>query len=137
MRVTRKALVDAQGNLLAHGFCEFEPADGQSVIDAPTDFSYDTYKARWDGTEWRAITPVPSITRRQCRLWLLKNGLRSKDVVGAINAITDPDEQERAHIEWEDAGVFHHTHPLIALLAAYIGIDPDTLPDAFRDAAKL
>lgn len=82
--------------------------------------------------------PVPTITRRQCRLWLLQqHGKTSADVEAAIAAIADAATREAARIEWEDATAFHHDHPLMTALAPALGIDPATLPDAFRAAALL
>ncbi len=81
--------------------------------------------------------PVPTITRRQCRLWLLQAGKTREDVETAIAAIPDPTAREAARIEWEDATTFHHGHPLMVALAPALDIDPATLPDAFRAAALL
>lgn len=81
--------------------------------------------------------PVPSIDRRQCRLWLLANGKTREDVETAIAAIVDQVQREAARIEWEDAKVFQHDHPLMLALAPALGIPAETLPYAFRAAALL
>lgn len=82
--------------------------------------------------------PVPAISRRQCRLWLLTAlGKTAADVEAAIAGIADPMAREAALIEWQDATVFYYDHPLIVELAPSFGVDPATLPDLFRAAAKL
>lgn len=81
---------------------------------------------------------IPTVTRRQCRLWLQQqHGKTKDDVEAAIAAIPDATAREAARIEWEDATVFHYDHPLMQALAPALDIDPATLPDAFRAAALL
>lgn len=81
--------------------------------------------------------PVPIITRRQIRLWLLQHGKTAADVETAIASIADPTAREAALIEWQDGVAFHHDHPLFAQLAPLLGIAVSDLPAAFRAAAVL
>lgn len=136
----RQALIDADGVLIAHGFCDFKPDTGQMVVDAPDSFPYWARQVRWNRGRWEpyvAPAPVPTLTRRQVRLWLLQRGLKARDVATAVNTIADPIEQEKARIEWEDAEVFHYDHPLIASIATILGLEIHSLPNEFQEASKL
>lgn len=81
--------------------------------------------------------PIPSITRRQIRLWLLQHGETAADVEAAIASIANPIAREAALIEWQDGVAYHHDHPLFAELAPLLGIAVSDLPAAFRAAAQL
>ncbi|EJW09969.1 hypothetical protein A33M_0681 [Rhodovulum sp. PH10] len=81
--------------------------------------------------------PVPEISKAQCLLWLLDLGKTEADVAAAIGAITDQTERARAEIEWKYRATFNIANPLFSTLAPALGIDPATLPDAFRAAARL
>lgn len=82
--------------------------------------------------------PVPSITRRQLRLWLLGNGKTDADVRTIIGAIPDATQRAAAMIEWEDSNTYHRDHPLVAQLAPGIGLaTPEGVDAAFREAATL
>ncbi len=81
--------------------------------------------------------PVPTISKAQCLLWLLQQGKTEADVETAVSAIADPATRSVADIEWKYRQPFRHDHPLFAQLAPALGIDPATLPDAFRAAAQL
>lgn len=75
-----------------------------------------------------------SITARQLRLWLVRNGVTLAAVEAAIGAMDEPAQTE-ARIEWEYATQFERTHPLLrGLAAAVLGLDHGAL-DAALDAA--
>jgi len=81
--------------------------------------------------------PIPSITRRQLRLWLLSNGKTDADVRAVIAAIPDPTQRAAALIEWEDATTYERAHPLVTMLGAALGFSAEALDAAFREAAAL
>lgn len=84
-----------------------------------------------------APPPVPDITRRQLRLWLVRNGVPLANVEAAIDAMPEPARTE-AQIEWQDASVYKLSNPLLIQIGAAVGLsDPETLKQAFRDAALI
>lgn len=82
--------------------------------------------------------PVPPITARQMRLWLLQQGVTGAMVEQAIAQTSDPAAREVARIEWEYATSFEHAHPLIQSLGAQLlGLTAPQIAAAFRQAALL
>lgn len=81
--------------------------------------------------------PVPDITRRQLRLWLVRNGIALANVEEAIDAMPEPARTE-AQIEWQDASVYKLSNPLVIQIGAAVGLtDIEALKQAFRDAALI
>lgn len=79
--------------------------------------------------------PIPSITPRQLRLWLLSRGLLAQ-VPTLIEAMPEPDKTV-AQIEWEFATVFDHRHPFMQALGAAVGLSAEDIEAGFREAAQL
>lgn len=82
------------------------------------------------------IEPVPVITARQLRLWLSSRGITADQIVKLIKHLP-ADQSAIAMIEWEYATIFEHTHDFVQALGAAMGLTPDQIKDAFREAAKL
>lgn len=81
--------------------------------------------------------PVPDITRRQLRLWLVRNGVALASVEAAIDGMPEPARTE-AQIEWADASLYSLSNPLVAQIGASVGLtDIEALKQAFRDAALI
>lgn len=81
--------------------------------------------------------PLPDLTRRQLRLWLLAAGKEDADVRAAIATIPDAGARKAALIEWEDSTVFQRAHPLIEPIARLLGLDtPEAIDAAWREAAQ-
>lgn len=78
--------------------------------------------------------PVPKPTRRQLRLWLVRNGHSLAAVDAAIDAMPEPDRSE-AMIEWQDASEYDINHPTVQDIGAALGITD--LAQAAREAAFL
>lgn len=58
--MARKALIEiATGRLLEHGFVDYEPTEGQTVMDVPEDFSQQPGATKFDGKNWAPYTPPP------------------------------------------------------------------------------
>lgn len=88
-------------------------------------------------TAWEAYTPpepepaVPSeVTRRQLFLWLNSIGITRAQVRGMLTT-------EAALIEFDEATTFARAHPLVAQLAAALGLTAEQVNEAFRNAATL
>jgi hypothetical protein len=80
--------------------------------------------------------PVPEITQRQIRLWLVRNGIALATVDAAIEAMPEPARTE-AMIEW-NGSTFSIENPRVIEIAAEIGLtDIAMLKQAFRDAALI
>jgi len=87
------------------------------------------------GPPVKTTEPVPTITPRQLRLWLLSRELLSQ-VPMLIEAMPESDKSV-AEIEWEFATVFEHRHPFMMALAAAVGMSAEDIEAGFREAALL
>jgi hypothetical protein len=75
------------------------------------------------------------INQRQLRLELLSRGITEASVVGLLNANPDATARAAALIEWEYAAAISRTHPLVAGMAAALGLSSADV-DALFIAAK-
>ena len=82
--------------------------------------------------------PLPSITRRQLRLALLRLGVSGDQVEAQIAAMPGtPIEREAAMIEWRDSGTYERDHPLVVMLGAALGLTAAQIDDAWKEAATI
>ncbi|MGY6246197.1 hypothetical protein ACXIUS_01450 [Bosea thiooxidans] len=86
------------------------------------------------GSFAQPAAPVPNITQRQLRLWLVRNGYPLATVETALDNLPEPDRSE-ALIEWDCASEFKPDHPTLLAVAAVLGI-PD-VAQAAREAALI
>jgi len=77
------------------------------------------------------------LTARQLRLGLVNNGFSLAQVEAAIDALPDGADKEKARIEWQYAGEFKRDHPLIATIAAQLGISAEQFETMWAEAQKL
>jgi DNA-binding transcriptional MerR regulator len=93
-----------------------------------------TEDAAWQPEPLPPPPPPAAITRRQIRLWLVRNGYTLAQVEALIAALPEPQRTE-ARIEWQDATQFERDHPLLRQLAGQLlRLDKEAL-DAALDAA--
>lgn len=91
-------------------------------------------------SQWRAVDPaaVPTtVTARQIRLWLVSRGVGMAAVEAAIDGIPDATQREMVRVEWEYAPYVERTHPMLAPLAAALGLTEAQVDQGFREAASL
>jgi hypothetical protein len=82
--------------------------------------------------------PVPTtISARQARLWLIRNGITLAQVDAVIASIPDAITRESVRVEWEYGTEVHRDGPWLAALGPALGLDASTLDTAFREAATL
>ena len=79
--------------------------------------------------------PIPTITPRQLRLWLLKNGLLDS-IPSGIKAMRVP-LRSVAKIEWEYATTFDRKHEFVEALGSTLGLTSEQLDEGFREASKI
>lgn len=78
--------------------------------------------------------PVPpSVTKRQLRRWCVKRGIAIDSLRAELAKIPDKQTRELALIDFEDAGEYEITNPLVAQIAAKFGVSKET---AFAEAAQ-
>lgn len=65
---------------------------------------------------------VPSITRRQLRLTLVRHGIPLSGVEAAIASMPEGLPKQEAQIEWADASTFNRSHPTLLLIAGALGL---------------
>jgi len=84
------------------------------------------------------LPAVPaSVSARQIRLWLVRNGVTLAQVDAAIAAIPDAKAREECRIEWDWAPYVERSHPLLVPLAAALGLTEPQVDEAFREAASI
>jgi len=80
--------------------------------------------------------PVPeSVSARQIRLWLVRNGVSLAQVEAAIDAIPDQLQRDMVRVEWEYAPYVERAHPMLIPLAAALGLTETQVDQAFIDAS--
>lgn len=95
--------------------------------------------------EWVYVPPtskeirekMPPLTARQFRLGLVDSGYAPFQVTQAIAAMPAGPDKERAQIEWEYATTFNRMHPLIATVAAALGLSDEQVDAMWLAAASL
>lgn len=94
---------------------------------------------QWGGSAWvLPPQPVPeSISPRQARLWLLRNGIGPAQVDAVIASIPDAMTRQAVQIDWEYGLEVQRASPFVSQLGAAIGLGADALDAAFREAATL
>ena len=82
--------------------------------------------------------PVPeSVSARQIRLWLVRQGISLAAVDAAINAIPDQLQRDSVRVEWDYAPYVERTHPMLVPLAAALGLSEEQVDQAFVEAAVI
>jgi len=126
--------------------------EAEGPIDGLTMVPSDEANIGWEWTGAMFVAPPPSppppstprvpnaVTRRQLRLWLVRNGYTLAQVETLIDALPEPQRTE-ARIEWQDATQYERGHPLLRQLAGQLldleGAALDTaLDQAFTQAAR-
>ena len=86
-----------------------------------------------------SLTPaVPeSVSARQIRLWLVRQGISLAAVDAAIDAIPDQLQRDSVRVEWDYAPYVERAHPMLAPLAAALGMSEAQVDQAFVDAATI
>lgn len=80
--------------------------------------------------------PVPeSVSARQIRLWLIRQGISLAQVDAAIDAIPDPLQRESVRVEWDYAPYIERSHPMLPPIAQALGLSD--IDAAFREAATI
>jgi hypothetical protein len=95
----------------------------------------------WDAVSL-SVQPVAaavpaSVTARQLRLWMVRHGVALASVHDAIVAIPDERQRDETLVEWEFAPWIERTHPMLAPLAAVLGLSEEQVDAAFREASTL
>ena len=95
--------------------------------------------AAWNGSEWVVPTPpVPeSVSARQIRLWLIRQGISLAAVDAAIDAIPDQLQRDSVRVEWDYAPYCERKHPFLVPLAAALGLTEQQVDQAFAEAATI
>jgi hypothetical protein len=85
------------------------------------------------------LTPaVPeSVSARQIRLWILRQGISLAAVDAAIDAIPDQLQRDSVRVEWDCAPYVERTHPMLIPLAAALGLTEQQVDQAFIEAAGI
>jgi len=82
--------------------------------------------------------PVPeSVSARQIRLWLLRQGISLAAVDAAIDAIPDQLQRDSVRVEWDYAPYVERTHPMLVPLAAALGLSEAQVDQAFVEASTI
>jgi len=83
-------------------------------------------------------TAVPeSVSARQIRLWLIRNGIALAAVDAAIDAIQDQLQRDSVRVEWDYAPYVERSHPMLVPLAAALGLSEAQVDQAFIEASTI
>lgn len=82
-------------------------------------------------------TVPTSVSARQIRLWLLRQGISLAAVDAAIDAIPDQLQRDSVRVEWDYSGYVERTHPMLVPLAAALGLTEQQVDQAFIEAAGI
>jgi hypothetical protein len=97
--------------------------------------------ANWIDGAWvipePIVPPTVTISARQIRLWLIRQGIALAAVDAAIEAIPDQMTRETVQVEWEYAPYVERSHPMLIPLAAALGLTEDQVDQAFIEAALI
>ena len=78
-----------------------------------------------------------SVSARQIRLWVLRQGISLAAVDAAIDAIPDQLQRDSVRVEWDYAPYVERTHPMLVPLAAALGLSEEQVDQAFIEAAGI
>ena len=82
--------------------------------------------------------PVPeSISARQIRLWLIRQGIQLAQVDAAIDAIPDQLQRDSVRVEWDYAPHVDRSHPMLVPLAQTLGLTEQQVDQAFIEASGI
>jgi hypothetical protein len=83
-----------------------------------------------------AVVPA-SVSARQIRLWLLRQGISLTSVDAAIDAIPDQLQRDSVRVEWDYAPYVERSHPMLVPLAAALGLTEQQVDQAFIEASGI
>jgi|694.fasta_scaffold00202_67 hypothetical protein len=84
------------------------------------------------------VTNIPrSISARQIRMWLVKNGYSLAQVEAQIESIEDPLQRDLIRVEWEYAPYIERNHPWLVPLAQSLGLSEQQIDQAFIEASVI
>lgn len=131
---TSLAILDAQGRVVT--FVRPDVPEGWRPPKGCTAVPDTELPAGWQRAPDTSPVP-PSISARQARLWLVRNGKSLAAVDAAIQSIPDAVTRESVRVEWEYGTEVHRASQWLAALGPALGLDDATLDRAFREAATL
>jgi hypothetical protein len=108
----------------------WEPPEGYSVLPD------DELPENWQKFVEPNIVPQ-SISARQIRLWLIKNGFSLSDIEIAINSIQDQAVRDMTLVEWEYAPYVERNHPMVSAIANALGLNNEQIDTSFIEASRL
>ena len=90
---------------------------------------------------WEEVEPEPepvpeTITATQIRLWLVRNNIPLDSINTALDQIEDVNLREETKVQWEYAPYVERNHQFINSLGNQLGLTPEQIDDAFREASK-
>ena len=131
---TSLAIIDDQGRVVT--FVRLDVPEGWTPPDGCTAVPDDELPAGW--VRAPDESPVPdTVSARQIRLWLVRQGIAMTTIDAAIGSIVDEITRETVRVEWEYAPVIERRHPWLIPLAAALGLNEAAVDQAFREAAGL
>lgn len=84
-----------------------------------------------------ARAQMPTITRRQLRLSLVRNGISLASVDAAIAGMPEGQAKTEAQIEWADAASFERLHPTLTMIGAALGLSEAQIDAMWTQASSI
>lgn len=127
---------------MSHFLCHLTPDSVTVARDVPADHvakePWVVLSAEQLQAERERCESIPrSVSARQIRLWLVSHGVSLAAVESAIDGIPDQTQRDMVRVEWEYAPYVERSHPMLAPLAAALGLSEAQVDAAFREAASI
>jgi hypothetical protein len=125
---------DAEYATSPEGVYGLNPAIRQWLVDNEGDYTIEPYVPP---TTEETRASMPKLSARQFRLGFVMAGHSLSSIDAAIEAISEPQEREVARIEWEYATEYKRLHPLVASIAAGLGLTDAQIDEMWTSAQNL
>jgi hypothetical protein len=137
-------IYDESGNSVSIGTIVADPLPERlsSILLSDTDSEMLlSGKGEWDASTLKvkpsAIPIPPSVSARQIRLWLIRNGISLQSITDSINNIQDQILRDSVAIEWEYAPYIERNHAMLVPLANSLGLTEADIDRAFIEASLI
>lgn len=106
-------------------------------LEANPDFPIQPYVPPAELTPDEKRLLMPTLSARQLRLGLIRNGISLATISAAISAMPEGESKEEASVEWEYATTYERTHALISTIGLAVNLTPEQIDTMWLEAANI
>jgi len=112
-------------------------SDTQASAPEGCEFVHESQLESWVAADASPEETPQFVFPWQLQTWLLqKKGVAPADIEGLLGALPGQ-ARTQALIDWTKAATYRRDHPLIDQLGASLGMTPQDIDQAFREASQL